>query len=264
MTGGLDSCTAAISAEASSYCIPADVCNPRRQNPAWAPGQASSDNLAWQLFLAVNWPANPDEPGYPDTTRQPGAPDPSGAGHAATVWLDYPTADQLFGVPPPCDGATLTMSSKLSDAFQSKEPPPGALGDVLQPGGGVLVDQDGGVVHYDIRVNRTEWEFVVNQNDYWKTGTSLAALKQNLMRDYSLPPGQTPGGFPAATVTDGDTPGDVGTMEIKVAWKELTPAEIAGGTFYTRSFALYDPNAPADQQCVQRTMGLIGLHSPGT
>jgi len=262
MTGGLDSCTSAITEEAPSYCIPADVCNPRKQNPAWAPGQASADNLAWQLFLAVNWPANPAEPGYPDTTRQPGALDPSGNGHAATVWMDYPTADQLFGVPAQCDGPTLQMGSKLSDAFLSKSEPPGVLGDVLEAGGGVLVDQHGGVVQFDIRVNRTEWEFVVNQNDYWKTGTSLAALKQNLRRDYSLPPGQTPGGFPAATVADAEqgVVGSEGSMEIKAAWKELTQAEIAGGTFYTRTFAVYDDTVAEEDRCAQRTMGLVGLH----
>src|SRR5262245_54280805 len=44
MTGGLDSCTAAIEAVEPSYCIPADICNPTKQFPAWAPGQASTDN----------------------------------------------------------------------------------------------------------------------------------------------------------------------------------------------------------------------------
>src|SRR5262249_1725837 len=161
LTGGMDSCTSAIGDERPSYCIPADVCNPTKQKPAWAPGQASADNLAWQLFLAMNWPANPNQPGYPDTTQQPGALDPSGNGHARPVWLDHPTADQLFGVPPQCDGPTLQMSSKLSDAFLSKSQPPGAFGDILQAGGGVLVDQNGVVVQYDIRVNRTEWEFIV-------------------------------------------------------------------------------------------------------
>ncbi len=266
MTGGLDSCTAAITEQAPSWCLPADVCNPTKQNPAWAPGQASADNLAWQLFLAVNWPGNPEEPGYPDTSRQPGALDPSGSGHAPTVWLGYPTADQLFGVPPPCEGPTLQMPSKLSDAFLSKSELPGAFGDVLEAGGGVLVDQNGEVVQFDIRVNRTEWEFVVNQNDYWKTGSSLAALKQNLRRDYGLPPGQTPGGFPAAILAggeDGDDPsvlGIEGAMEIKAAWKSLTPAEIAGGTFYTRTFAVYDESASEERRCAQRTMGLVGLH----
>lgn len=260
MTGGLDSCTSAIAETQPSYCLPADVCNPTKQKPAWAPGQASADNLAWQLFLAVNWPADPEQPGYPDTTSVPGALDPSGNGHARTVWLDYPTADQLFGVPPACSGPTLQMQAKLSDEFLAKSQPPGAFGDVLEAGGGVLVDQNGKVVQFDIRVNRTEWEFIVNQNDYWKTGASLAALKQNLRRDYSLPPGDTPGGFPAARVSEAGQPGIEGAMEIKAAWRELTAAEIAGGTYYTRSFAIDDDGLPENRRCEQRTMGLVGLH----
>jgi hypothetical protein len=260
MTGGLDSCTAAIQETRPSYCIPADVCNPTKQLPAWAPGQASSDNLAWQLFIALNWPADPEQPGYPDTSSQPGAMDASGTQHAETVWLDYPTADELFGIPSPCAGPTLQMQSKLSDAFLSKSPPPGAFGGVVEPTGGVLIDQNGGVVHYDVRVNRTMWEFIVNQNDYWKTGVSLAALKPDLKRDYEVPPGRTRGAFPAARVYQGDERGDVGSMEVKTAWKILTSAEIASGTYFTRVFALDDPNGPVESRCRQTTMGLVGMH----
>ena len=262
MTGGFDSCTSAITDEPPSACIPADVCNPRKQSPAWAPGQASSDNLAWQLFIALNWPANPNQPGYPDPTRQPGALDPSGNGFAKTVWLDYPTADQLFGVPPECEGPTLQMASKLSDAFLAKSEPPAGFGDILQAGGGVLVDQNGAVVQYDIRVNRTEWEFIVNQNDYWKTGVSLAALQKNLQRNYDDPPGQTPGGFPAAIAGDSlaGLAGDVGSMEVKAAWKELTSAEIAGGTFFTQTFAVAEDGPSGERLCPKKTMGLVGLH----
>ena len=263
MTGGLDSCTDAIEAVAPSYCIPADVCNPTKQLAAWAPGQASADNLAWQLFIALNWPADAAQPGYPDTTRQLGAPDAAGGAHAETVWLDYPTLAALFGVPSPCEGPTLTTSTKVSQAFLSRPHHPGAtgnLGDSVEAGGGTLVDQTGNAVFFDIRVNRTEWEFIVNQNDYWKTGTSLDAIKPMLTRDYDVPPGETPGSFPAALVAAAGAPGDVGATEIKSAWRQLSAAEAASGTFYTRVFNIYDPEAPPAQQCTPRTMGLVGLH----
>src|SRR5690606_31246399 len=135
LTGGLDSCTEAIEAVAPSYCIPADVCNPRKQLAAWAPGQASVDNLSWQLFIALNWPADPAEPGYPDTTQQLGARAENGSEHAEAVWLDYPTLFDLFGVPAPCDGPTLTMSSKVSEQLLSKQHALGAvlgLGDTVE------------------------------------------------------------------------------------------------------------------------------------
>jgi hypothetical protein len=263
MTGGLDSCTAAIEAEEPSYCIPADVCNPTKQRPAWAPGQASADNLAWQLFIALNWPADPAQPGYPDTTQRLGAGNQTGTGHAEAVWLDYPTLADLFGVPPPCAGPTLTMSAKVSANFLSKPHLLGAvngLGDTVEAGGGTLVDQHGKVVFFDIRVNRTEWEFIVNQNDYWKTGTSLAGIAPNLTRDYAKPPGETPGAFPAALTGSDDAPGDIGASEIKSAWKQLTTQEVETGTYYTRGFNLYDPDAPPAQQCTPATMGLVGLH----
>lgn len=257
LNGGIDVCTDVIESQEPSYCMPADVCDPSQQNAAWAPGQASTDNLAWQLFFAVNWPADPNEPGYPDRNRKPGAIDPDATfDHAEAVWLDYPTADQLFGVPLPCNGPTLTMKSKFSDQFLRK--PPSPLGD--EPTGGVLVDQDGQVVHYDIRVNRTMWEFVVNQNDFWKTGTSLAALQKNVRRNYLADPGQTAGAFPAAQGEPVAELGIEGTMEIKAAWKILTPDEAASGSFYTRTFSIHDSGAGPAEQCAQRTMGLIGLH----
>ena len=43
--------------------LQSDAC----RTPAWAPGQASSDNLAWQLFIALNWPADPAQPGLSRT-----------------------------------------------------------------------------------------------------------------------------------------------------------------------------------------------------
>lgn len=259
LNGGIDVCTDVIETQEPSYCMPADVCNPTQQRAAWAPGQASTDNLAWQLFFAVNWPADPSQPGYPDPSRKPGARDDALAfDHAETVWLDYPTADQLFGVPLPCDGPTLTTTTKTSHAFLRR--PPAGLGDSDEPTGGVLVDQDGGVVLYDIRVNRTLWEFIVNQNDYWRTGSSLAALKQNVRRDYQAPPGETAGSFPAAQGAPLDELGIEGSLEIKAAWKVLTAEEAVSGRFYTRTFAIYDSNGVPEEQCGTQAMGLIGIH----
>jgi hypothetical protein len=180
------------------------------------------------------------------------------------VWLDYPTPEDLFGVPSPCEGLTLMTRAKVSDAFLAKEHPLEALpGGVVQPGGGVLVDQNKKVVYTDIRVNRTEWEFIVNQNDYWKTGTSLDGIPPGLTRDYSIQmPGMTPGEFPAALVNkDGpEEPVDIGSMELKAAWRQLTAEEIASGTYYTHTMTLYDPDGIEGEQCTQQEMGLVGLH----
>ncbi|MEW6268139.1 MAG: hypothetical protein AB1689_02435, partial [Thermodesulfobacteriota bacterium] len=86
-------------------------------------------------------------------------------------------------------------------------------------------------------------------------------LTQNLRRDYHVPPGETTGGFPAARAGMPDGPvGDVGSLEVKSAWKILTPAEIASGAYYTRTFALDDPDGPVESRCRQTTMGLVGMH----
>lgn len=263
MTGGLEQCTDSISQDAPSYCMPVELCNPNLQNTAWAPGQASADNLAWQLFIAVNWPANPEEPGYPDVNAELGAVDESGGQHAQAVWLDYPNVDELFGVSSPCEGPTLEMNSKVSRAFLSKNPPPGALGGSVESDGNLLVDQAGNLVYFDIRVNRTIWEFVVNQNDYWKPGESLAGISQWPFRDYSERGViKVTGSFPLAMVNDPDSDelGDIGSMELKASWKQLSSDEITQANYYTREFSLYEPDAPEGEQCKSRTMGLTGMH----
>ena len=124
LTGSFDSCTAAIESEQPSYCMPADVCNPTKQANAWAPGQASVNNLSWQLFIALNWPADPDNPGTPTVAKSLGALDDSGTGHAKVVWLDYPTPEERSASPRPATRPDPDHSTaKCFDAFLSKRHP---------------------------------------------------------------------------------------------------------------------------------------------
>ena len=79
-------------------------------------------------------------------------------------------------------------------------------------------------------------------------------------------PGTVKGAFPASLSTDvakalGLGSADVGSMEVKLAWKQLTEAEVKAGTYYAREYTLYDPTAPSGQECSQTAMmGLIGFH----
>ena len=68
-TGGLDQCREAIVDTPFSYCLQTDPCQAKNKNNGWAPGQSSFDNYAYMLFLALMWPADAQNPGYPDTSK---------------------------------------------------------------------------------------------------------------------------------------------------------------------------------------------------
>ena len=114
------------------------------------------------------------------------------------------------------------MSAKVSRNFLSKPHHLGAtvgLGDTVEAFGGTLVNR---MARSFLRHPGESHGVGIHcqRNDYWKTG-SLAAIKPNLTRDYSVPPGMTAGSFPAAIAGGGEVVavGDIGATEIKAAWR---------------------------------------------
>lgn len=70
----------------NAWTVPVDVSNPTN------PSQNDWFNLAWQTFIAINWPAVAPTPstnlGQPDTTKTIGAVASNGA-MIPTVWVTY-------------------------------------------------------------------------------------------------------------------------------------------------------------------------------
>ena len=126
--------------------------------------QQNFDDMSWQTFIALNWPALAD--GNPNTGVQIGQQD------AATVWEGYRESYQIFlpqgqkpqpfrapaAVPPACEGKG---SGRL---LQQMGKVPDVLDEFIQPfESGPLVDQSGVYTRNEIVVNQSMFDGIVDR-----------------------------------------------------------------------------------------------------
>jgi len=237
-----------------------DVCNP--QLNGWNPVQGSFDQLSWQSFSVLSWPVVPNKRGVPDKTKSPGDKDASGK-FLPMVWESYKGLEEVFTgskippgawnseepVPSICPSGTglraVSMTSKTrSPHAVGGHAAPGPLRSVNQAVGGPLVDQNGNLVVYEIRINEVMFNDIVDKKAW------------NMSHDQLTCSGKY--------ATKGCTPFEFskGAIEAKAAWKMLTDAEKKSGKFFVRDLLVY---IPADDNkgatsCQTQTMGLVGLH----
>jgi hypothetical protein len=220
-----------------------------------------NDCAAWQNFIYVNWPAAAR--GVPDPNAKFGA-------DAPTVWETYKTAIEVFlpngANPGPWDTTLmltayksvpslaqkiadghvryLTETSKVShmvlanvqmaQAAKVGMLSKSALDDIVQVGGGKLYDLNSQPVYYEIAINQSGYEYIVNNGLYDATKQAAFAAKNVI----ALPGTEDKLG-PA--------------VEMKAAWKILSKAEQASGRFHMVQAVA----GPTHQKVM---VGLVGLH----
>jgi hypothetical protein len=210
------------------------------------------DIYSWNIFLAMNWPGSSGNCNA-DSAKNITAVQ-SGDG-TYTVWQTYMPGDNVFvnpGYQKPaawCSGNGLSAgeartfdniakavanAKKLGGEFLKISAPGG---DVLQASGDVVTDQSQRWLRYERLMNKTEYDYMV------------------------------PNRWNAVQLTDMVTKGEAikipkGSIEIKSAWKVLTPSEVSGKKYFTtRATVCNTPDGqktPCDAQPV--TLGLVGLH----
>jgi hypothetical protein len=210
--------------------------------------------FAWKLFVAVNWPAR--TPG-PRGTPDPANPFRNTSG--PTVWATWKAQEDLYpddGKPKAWDEDDPVPSVAVFDQkLRRKQYPlqelvaPGAdrvkvLGQltavnqaVFFPGGGgaPLVDQSGKVVRYEVRVNRKAYDTIFTRKLY---------LRDELNK------------LPA---NGGDF--DVGSINIKAAWKELpNDPKVRERYYHTKAHVAVRLRTDQPPVMQQRVIGLVGLH----
>lgn len=216
----------------------------------------------WQNFIYVNWPALPGQRGVPNAKAKFSAPGP-------TVWETYKTIEQVFlpgaanpgswdTIKPPSTLAAslsarvssgglrvLKMESKVSRpvlaniARNATNIDPTVLNSITQAAGGTLYDLNGNPVYYEVAMNRDEYEYIV-QNGLYNADTQATYAQAT---DIVLPSEKT-------------KYGQYGALEVKAAWKILTPAEIRSNRFHTVQALV--PGTAALAAPV--TVGLVGFH----
>lgn len=212
---------------------------------------AGADCALWQTFFYLNWPALTGARGEPDPNARFGAPGP-------TVWETYRRVEEVFlkdgarpqgwngSFPHPelsPEAATevdagqarlLFRQTKISRRVIDVIEPlfagdPLLLQYIRQADNLILYDQQKQPVYYDIAMNRTQFDYIVDFGLYNADSQQTFAGKTNII----LP---------------------LGAVELKAAWKILTPAEAASGRFHTAKAYIYYPTLR------EATVGLVGLH----
>lgn len=205
------------------------------------------DVLSWREFIVLNWPAGPD-----------GEPDPNGSLADSTtpkVWESWKQTSDVFlkdgGRPKPWGEGSGPRSMSL-DHWKAGWRQHTTLDQGLQAFSGPLVDQNGNWVHYQALMNRREFDYLVSNELYNLEGQAAYA------RDHTIE-------FP---VNDDRQPGAV---EVKLAWKVLTPADDESRYLVRRlPIVRYGTGASFEQQRTGKALGgrtservkvgLIGMH----
>lgn len=214
------------------------------------------DEFSWRTFLALNWPATAN--GTPDTSKT------LTDSETSRVWEFYRESGTVFlpdgKRPAPWEGSpqwtAAATEAREGDApthrlwMQAKgDPEPQAhprLEESIQAFTGPLVDQNGKWVRYEVLMNRTEFDYVFEQQLYNLEG-QIAFTANNLVS------------FP---VNDGNR--RHGTMEVKLAWKQLGPNDDPS-RFLVRQALVDHMVADASGKMIPvkptlETMGLVGMH----
>jgi len=233
------SCPASITSAQAT--LPLDAC------PFEGESQSAVDIFSWNEFIALNWPATS---ACTANTTQSILNVKSGK-QGPVVWQTQMSSDDVFVAPGKtpanwCTGASLAalLGKKpraLTHTAQTAAAPHALerLASVIsQPTdvtavGGVVTDQSGRWLRYERLMNRPEYAAIVSNKWY-----RLSVL--NSLASITLP---------------------TGSLELKSAWKILSPAAIASGRYYTTSATVYNtPNGAKSPGSNPVTLGLVGLH----
>lgn len=224
---------------------------PKLSNPEFT--NQGADCAMWQTFFYLNWPAQAGKRGIPNTAAKFGAP-------GTTVWETFKSESQVFlpdgAKPAPWDqnllasglptavaarvgaGQTrvLNRTSKVSHEVAqvlAATPPrnsPIPLDEIKQADTYVLYDQQKQPVYYDVAMNKTLFDYITGKGLYNADTQAAYAKKTNIV-------------LPANAI------------EVKAAWKILTPTEAGSGRFHTS--VGYLPSGGAGGTV---TIGLVGMH----
>lgn len=188
--------------------------------------QANFDDYAWQMFVALNWPASTTERGVADTSKKIGDP-------GTVVWQTYRTSESVFleDAKDPGDwNSGYTSTIELSNTSKVDSDIEDKLSATSQAVGGPLVDQNLNYVYFEKLMNKVEYDYI-KSNTYY----DLSVL-QKLNKNLNMPNG---------------------SIEIKSAWKIMGDNDDKT-KFFTGKAKISNPNSTYNNKVV--TVGLVGLH----
>ncbi|MGD1880288.1 MAG: hypothetical protein ACFB13_22645 [Kiloniellaceae bacterium] len=191
-------------------------------------GQINFDYFAWQMFVALNWPAD----GSAITTDLA----------APRVWESYKTPEEVYPPAAPVAQACPNAAGRLMLFRSSKF----KVSSFIEPFTSYpLIDSAGNFVLYDVRLNDAEAGYIA------KYSLSTKAGQEAFGKPWDLPPGHD---------------GTPGAIEIKTAWrifsKDVQGAADAAGYFTLPATVIVpaDHSETGQALCLEVTAGLVGMH----
>jgi hypothetical protein len=248
-----------------SSAVPPDAIIPDSHKGNPTAEQVDFDTLSWNTFIALNWPADPNNNGKPDPdpTKKIGLED-----YSPVVWETYKESYDIFLAdasgnpvkpaawntppqpPPGCD-SNQTYAKKLGRPIRViKNISKNGLNEFLQAFEiGPLIDQKGAFARYEILVNEFEFNQIMNP--------------ANPITGLVSPPLWDSRNQTNVSLTVGKTGGPEGPIEVKAAWKVIGPNDNPN-RYHTQLVQIAWPVAtkPSIQyKCSQPIlMGLVALH----
>jgi hypothetical protein len=274
--------TASQSTITISPTVPSDISAPiNLQNAAI---------FAWQEFIALNWPAVPQTGAlntrdFPNTSARFGDPSYTGP----LVWHTFRGKVEIF----PGTGNPPGYVNNASQSYGYDAPPqyvyaPGSVGtsngmippfgsasastpwinldenseiglDMMYAGHAPTTGPLGQQILFLAKANRAEYTYVA-ANGWW------TPARFNMQGQLTFAPIINTAAYIAQNKTD-PPPGSNtlvsfrnGTIEVKSAWRQLTPQELSSGKFYTTTARYYVQNAAGEPAYIDTTLGLVALH----
>jgi hypothetical protein len=234
--------------------------------------------LAWNDFLALNFPADTDGSGDP-------IPQPStvngldyNSGDYVTVWQTYAEARDIFlenGAAPVSWGGEHDVPDTCSSLELEKDQkrPKMVLKDTSKFGDDVLdeyveanrmgpvIDQNGTYVRYGLNFNKDMYTYIVNNTLYTVEGQEAFDANDPNEDD-------TPIDWPQGVYSTSSPPTTTGAIFVKSAWKILGENDDASKFYRTQAYVYdrqggpfpFDDEPTVAEKCTIETVGLVGLH----
>lgn len=234
-------------------------------------------NMAWQDFVALNWPAAIGTGG--ELLPEP-SPDHAlnyNDGSYTTVWETYIEARDLFpdgGATPPafvsehslpdiCEelgGGSGILLDRIAKSGTSASSSDEVLDEYIQANRmGPVVDVNGNYLRFGINFNEVMYDYVVDNKLYNAEGQE-AFDANNPFRNTN------PVDWPRGVYSANNERQDVGSIMLKASWRLLTAADdnsryhTVQAYFYNAGGGVFGQEPTVPESCTLETAGLIGLH----
>ncbi|GHA00558.1 hypothetical protein GCM10008090_06770 [Arenicella chitinivorans] len=223
--------------------------------------QSPFDNMAWQMFVAANWSLDSSAP-----------PAIALNGVGQRVWQTWKRPQDVFGAEPPVCANPQSLP-RFSIMSKTGGQPDSRLDGILEASSNQpLIDRYGNWVIYERRLNPVEEWFITKprvetngNQSYVYTLKSvdgqqryIKSLQANSL-DFSFPEGED---LVAVDSTTEKSNGKVGAIEMKTAWRILTPKDQKSKYLSMEALLEVSSEMVSNQKpiCAQVSLGLVGMH----